>query len=129
MREYYFRFQLLYYEHLVWISCFKATSFFGNKPALYSCNTAGIFIEPIFFSCSVFLNNHNDVIFTLTICTRYMTIDNKIMYLILGLPKILQQFKSHVLILNSFYLIMTTCDGLSMLFLYFLYTLFGKPFN
>ena len=75
--------QFLYYESMMRILCPKPSSFCANKPSLYSCSLVGILINLIFFRGGIFLNNHNNVIFTWITCTRNMTIDNKVTDLIL----------------------------------------------
>ena len=65
--------QFLYYKSMMGIS-----SFCANEPSLYSCNVVGTFIKLIFLGGGVFLNNHNNVVFTRIFCTRNMTMDNKV---------------------------------------------------
>ena len=72
---------ILFIESMVLTLYSKPSSFCGNKPSLYFCDMVGIFAELIFFRARVFLNNHNDVIFTYgviftwIIWTRYVTIN------------------------------------------------------
>ena len=75
--------QFLYYESMMRILFPKPSSFCAKKPLLYSCNIVGILIKLIFFRGGVFLNNHNNVIFTWIICTGNITIDKKVKDLIL----------------------------------------------
>ena len=75
--------QFFYYESMMLILCPKPLSFCTNEPSLYSHNIVGILIKLIFFRDCVFLNNHNNVIFTWIICTRNMAINNKVTDLIL----------------------------------------------
>ena len=75
--------QFLYYESMVRILCPKPSVFCANKSSLHSRNIVGILIKFIFFRHGVFLNNHNNIIFTWISCTRNMTIDNKVTDLIL----------------------------------------------
>ena len=74
--------QFLYYESMVRILCPKPSFFCANKSSLHSRNIVGI-LKFIFFRRGVFVNNHNNIIFTWIICTRNMTIDNKVTDLIL----------------------------------------------
>ena len=60
--------------------------------------------------------------FTGIICTRHMTFDNKftdlaLTSLLLGLIYISLCLQCHVFLLDDLSLIVTVCDGLSMLFL------------
>ena len=75
--------QFFYYESMMPILCPKPLSFCANKPSLYSRNIVGILLKLIFFRDCVFLNNHNNVIFTWITCTRNIAIDNKVTDLIL----------------------------------------------
>ena len=63
---------------VVGILYFKPSSFCANEPSLYSRNVSGILIKLIFLGGGVFLNNHDNVVFTWIFCTRNMTIDNKV---------------------------------------------------
>ena len=63
---------------VVQILCFKPSSFCAKELSLYSCNVVGILIKLIFLGGGVFLNNHNNVVFTWIFYTRNMTIDNKV---------------------------------------------------
>ena len=56
--------QFLYYESMMRILCPKLSSFYPDKPSMYSRNIIGILIKPIFFGGVVFLQSHNNVIFT-----------------------------------------------------------------
>ena len=104
--------QFAYYESMMRILCSKPSSFCANKPLLYSHNIVGILIKLIFFGGGVFLNNNNNVLFTWIICTRSMTIDNKVTDLILtslqlGLIYISLCLQCHVFMLDGLNLIVT----------------------
>ena len=71
--------QFLYYKSMMEILCFKPSSFCAKELSLYSRNVVGILIKLIFLRGGVFLNNHNNVVFTWIFYTRNMTIDNKVM--------------------------------------------------
>ena len=71
----------LYYESTVWILCSKPSSFCDNEPSLHP--QEGILIKLIFSTICAFLNNHIDVLFARIISTKYVTIDNNVIYLIL----------------------------------------------
>ena len=66
--------QFLHNDYILRKMSIKPFSFCANKPSLYSCNIVGILIKVIFFGGGVFLNNHNNVVFTWISCTRNMTI-------------------------------------------------------
>ena len=70
--------QFLYYKSMMEILCFKPSSFCAKELSLYSRNVVGILIKLIFLGGGVFLNNHNNVVFTWIFYTRNMTIDNKV---------------------------------------------------
>ena len=52
----------------------KLSYFCVNKPSLYPHNIVRILLKLIFFRGGIFLNNHDDVIFTWIISTMDMTI-------------------------------------------------------
>ena len=106
----------------------KPSSFYGKKLSLYPCSVTEVLIKLIFFRKWCFLNdnnnndnnNNNDFIFIWIIRTRYMTNDNKIMYLILaslqlGVVQISLRLHCHILILNSLHLIFMVSNGLLQL--------------
>ena len=97
--------QLLHYESTMRILCPKPSSFCVKKSSLYPCNIVRILIKLIFYRGCVFLNNYDNVTFTLIICTRHMTINSKVIYLILAslqqsLINISLRLQCQVLILN-----------------------------
>ena len=63
--------QFLYYESMMRILYPKLSSFYPDKPSMYSCNIIGILIKPIFFGGVVFLHSHNNVIFTANLPKEY----------------------------------------------------------
>ena len=65
--------QLFYYESMMWILCLKSSPFCGNKPSLYPRIIVRILIKLTFFRGGVFLNNHNNVVFTWVFCMIYIT--------------------------------------------------------
>ena len=117
--------QFLHNDYILRKMSIKPSSFCANKPSLYSCNIVGILIKVIFFGGGVFLDNHNNVVFTWISCTRNTTTDNKVMDLILtflqmGLLHISLSLQCNVFIFDCLNLIVTPSDGLSMLFLHLL---------
>ena len=76
MHEYYLRFQFLYYESMIRILHPKPLYFCVNKPSQYPRNIVRILLKLIFFMGGIFLNNHDDVIFTWIISTMDMTISH-----------------------------------------------------
>ena len=68
--------QFLYYKLMMGILCLKPSSFCTDEPSLYPRNVVGILITLIFLGVGVFLNNHNNVVFTWILCMIYITCPN-----------------------------------------------------
>ena len=101
-------FQSLFYESMIPILCPKPSSFYANKPSLYS-------LKLILFGGSVFINNHGTVILSCIICRRNMTIDNKVkdlilIFLQLGLTYIFLCFQYNVFIFTILQIIIEECN-------------------
>ena len=64
---------LLHYKSMMEILCLKSSCFCANEPSLYSCYLVGILIKLIFLGGGIFLNNHNNVVFSWIFCMRNMT--------------------------------------------------------
>ena len=64
---------LLHYKSMMGILYFKTSSFCGDKPSLYPCNIVRILIKLIFLGGSIFLNDHNNVVFACIFCRRNIT--------------------------------------------------------
>ena len=56
--------RFLHYKSMIGLSCFKPSFFWVNELSLYPYNIVGILIKLIFCRGGIFLNNHNNVVFT-----------------------------------------------------------------
>ena len=114
--------QFLYFEPMMRILCPKPSWFNIPFTSLYLRDIIWQIVILIVGGRCVFPYNDDNVVFTEIICTKNMTIGNKVTDLILtplkaGLIHISLCLQYHVSMLNGLNLIVTACDGLSMLFL------------
>ena len=114
--------QFVYYEPVMRILCPKPSKFNIPFTSLYPRDIIWQIVILIVGRRCVFPYNDDDVVFTEIICTKNMTIDNKVTDLILtplkaGLIHISLCLQCYVSMLDDLNLIVTAYDGLSMLFL------------